>query len=45
VVKAAAQWETLAINDLDELVYASPAIADGRLLVRTRSKLYAFVGN
>jgi outer membrane protein assembly factor BamB len=44
IVKAEAQWETLAVNDLDEPVFASPAIADGRLFVRTRSKLYAFAG-
>ena len=42
VVIAQAQWETLAVNDLDEPVFASPAIADGRLFVRTRSKVYAF---
>jgi hypothetical protein len=44
VVEAPPQWETLAVNDLDEPVYASPALADGRLFVRTRSKLYAFAG-
>jgi outer membrane protein assembly factor BamB len=44
VVTAKAQWETLAVNDLDEPVSASPAIADGRLFVRTHSKLYAFAG-
>jgi outer membrane protein assembly factor BamB len=44
VVSAQAQWETLAVNDLDEPVFASPAIADGKLFVRTRSKLYAFAG-
>jgi outer membrane protein assembly factor BamB len=42
VVSAQAQWETLAVNDLDEPVFATPAVADGRLFVRTRSKLYAF---
>ena len=44
VVSAQAQWERLAVNDLDEPVFASPAIAGGRLFVRTRSKLYAFAG-
>lgn len=42
VVSAEAQWETLAISDLDERIYVSPAIADETLLVRTRSSLYAF---
>jgi hypothetical protein len=44
VVSAEAQWETLAKSDLDEEVFASPAIGDGRLLVRTRTKLYSFSG-
>jgi outer membrane protein assembly factor BamB len=42
VVKAGAQWETLAVNDLDDECYATPAIADGRLYIRTRSALYCF---
>jgi outer membrane protein assembly factor BamB len=42
VVTAEAQWDTLAVSDLDEEIFASPAIAGGRLFVRTRSKLYAF---
>jgi outer membrane protein assembly factor BamB len=42
VVTAAADWTTLAVSDLDESIFASPAIAGGRMFVRTRSKLYAF---
>jgi outer membrane protein assembly factor BamB len=42
VVTAEGDWETLVVNDLDEPVFASPAIAGGRLYVRTQSKLYAF---
>ena len=42
VVRAGAQWETLAVSELDEAVFATPAIADGRIFVRTRSKLLAF---
>jgi outer membrane protein assembly factor BamB len=42
VVSAEAQWRTLAVNDLDEPVFASPAIDQGRLYVRTQSKLYGF---
>ena len=42
VLKAAPQWEILAINDLEEECYATPAIADNRLYLRTRSALYCF---
>ena len=45
VVSAEAEWETLAVSDLDEPIFASPAIGGGRLFVRTQSKLYAFVGD
>ncbi|HEX2268754.1 MAG TPA: PQQ-binding-like beta-propeller repeat protein [Pyrinomonadaceae bacterium] len=42
VVKAAGEWEVLTVNELDDECYATPAIADGRLYIRTRSALYAF---
>jgi len=42
VVKATGDWEVLAVNELDDECYATPAIADGRLYIRTRSALYAF---
>jgi hypothetical protein len=42
VLKAAAQWEILAVNDLEDECYATPAIADNRLYIRTRSALYCF---
>jgi hypothetical protein len=42
VLKAGPDWETLAVNDLDDLCHATPALADGRIYVRTRSALYAF---
>ena len=42
VVSAQADWQTVGVSDLDEPIYASPAVGDGRLFVRTRSKLYAF---
>ena len=42
VVKAAGEWEVLAVNELDDECYATPAIADGRIYIRTRSALYAF---
>lgn len=42
VVAARGDWQTLSVGELDEEVQASPAIGDGRLYVRTRSRLYAF---
>jgi outer membrane protein assembly factor BamB len=42
VLKAAGEWEVLAVNDLDDETFATPAIADGRLFIRTRGALYCF---
>jgi len=42
VLSAGADWEVLAMNDLEDEIHASPAIADGHLYVRTKSKLYSF---
>ena len=42
VLKAAGEWEVLAVNELDDECYATPAISDGRIYIRTRSALYAF---
>jgi outer membrane protein assembly factor BamB len=42
VLKAAAQWEVLATNDLGEECYATPAIAEGRIYVRTKATLFCF---
>ncbi|MFN0167943.1 MAG: PQQ-binding-like beta-propeller repeat protein, partial [Bryobacteraceae bacterium] len=42
VLKASGEWEVLAVNDLKEPIYSTPAIADGRIYVRTRMALYAF---
>jgi len=42
VVKAVGEWEVLKVNELDDEVYATPAIADGRIYIRTRSALYSF---
>jgi hypothetical protein len=42
VLKAGAHWEVLAMNDMEDECFATPAIADGRIYVRTRSMLYCF---
>lgn len=42
VLRASPQWEILAINNLDEDIFATPAILDGALYVRTRVAIYCF---
>ncbi len=42
VLSAGAEWEVLAVNDLDDECYATPAIVDDRIYLRTRSRLYCF---
>lgn len=40
VVKAGAECDLLHTNDLGELCLATPAVSQGRLLIRTATKLY-----
>lgn len=42
VLQAGADWRVLSTSDLAERVVATPAIADGRVFVRTEKTLYAF---
>ncbi len=42
VLKAAPQWEILTVNDMEDPIYATPAVGDGRLYLRTRHTLYCF---
>jgi len=42
VLKAGGEQELLAANTLNEEIFATPAIANGRLYVRTVSALYCF---
>jgi outer membrane protein assembly factor BamB len=42
VVEAKGEWDILSVNALGDEVFATPAIADGRIFVRTKSTLYAF---
>ena len=42
VIKAGADWEMLALNAMDDEVFATPAPLDRRLYLRTRSALYCF---
>jgi hypothetical protein len=40
VIQAGPEFKVLGKNPLGEMALASPAIAGGRLLIRTASKLY-----
>jgi outer membrane protein assembly factor BamB len=41
VLRAAGDWEILAINDFEAEIHATPAVSEGRMYVRTRNALYA----
>jgi outer membrane protein assembly factor BamB len=45
VVNPGGDLTPIAVNDLGEDTYATPAFADGRIYVRTIAALYAFGGN
>ncbi|QDT13192.1 PQQ-binding-like beta-propeller repeat protein [Stieleria marina] len=40
VIQAGAEFKLLGTNDLSELAIATPAVANGKLLIRTASKIY-----
>jgi outer membrane protein assembly factor BamB len=42
VIKAGREWEVLARNDMNDECFATPALVDGKIYVRTRSALYCF---
>ena len=42
VIKAGRDWEILATNDMEDDVFATPAIVDNRIYLRTRGTLYCF---
>jgi outer membrane protein assembly factor BamB len=41
VLRAGGDWEILAINEFDADIYATPAIGEGKLYIRTANALYA----
>jgi hypothetical protein len=43
VLRAGGDWEPLAVNDLGEGLYATPALSGGRIYVRGGETLYCFV--
>jgi N-acetylneuraminic acid mutarotase/outer membrane protein assembly factor BamB len=44
VMRTGPEFELITSNNLDELCLATPAIADGKLFIRTASKLYCITG-
>ena len=44
VLEASEQFRVLARNDLGELSRSTPAVANGRIYVRTASRLYSVGG-
>ena len=42
VLKAGGEQEVLSVGELDDEVYATPALAGGRIYLRTRGALYCF---
>jgi outer membrane protein assembly factor BamB len=41
---AGGQWEVTRVNDLDEPIFATPALSEGQIYLRTGSALYRFGG-
>jgi outer membrane protein assembly factor BamB len=41
VLRAAGDWEILAINEFDSDIYATPAISEGKMYIRTQNALFA----
>lgn len=42
VVRAGKDWELIASNDLDEPIYATPALSNGRIFIRSQKSLFSF---
>ena len=42
VVKPGREWELLQVNDLQEDIFGTPALSDGKMYIRTGQALYCF---
>jgi hypothetical protein len=42
VLKAGAEQELLAVNDVEDEVLATPALVDGRVLIRTKEAVVCY---
>lgn len=45
LIQTGEDWEVVSTHELDEEVFAAPAVADGTVYVRTRGRLLAFAGS
>lgn len=41
VLRASGEWEILAVNEFDSDIFATPAVSEGKLYIRTSDALYA----
>lgn len=44
VVRAGKDWELIGVNDLDEPIFATPALSGGRIYIRAQTSLFSFSG-
>jgi outer membrane protein assembly factor BamB len=44
VVSGEGEWEVLSTTDLDEVVWSTPALAEGLIFVRSQTAMYCFYG-
>ncbi len=44
VISGEGEWEVLSTTDLDEVIWSTPALAEGLFFVRTQLALYCFFG-
>ena len=42
VLRAGADWKVLSVSDLGEPIYATPALSEGRVFIRSDNNLYCF---
>jgi outer membrane protein assembly factor BamB len=42
VVRPGREWETIQLNDLQEPIFATPALSGGKIFIRTSEALYCF---
>ncbi len=42
VLKAGGEWDVIHVNDLDEPLFATPALSDGQIYLRSGTALYRF---
>jgi outer membrane protein assembly factor BamB len=42
IIRAGAEWEVIHQADMEEECYATPALVDGKIYLRTRGSLYCF---